>query len=59
MNLTKLVALLKIRIILKNEPNRCTLEEVIAKSRYPDKCPKKRGDLTSDPNFKFQFRKML
>ena len=35
--LVQFVALLEIRIILENEPNRCTLVEVIAKIRYPDK----------------------
>ena len=46
--LAQFVALLKIRIILKNEHNRSTLEEVIAKSRYGTKWPKKRGDLSSE-----------
>ena len=35
--LVQFVALLKIRLILKNEPNRCTLQEVIAKRRYRTK----------------------
>ena len=35
--LGQLVALLEIRIILKDEHNRSTLEEVIAKSKYPTK----------------------
>ena len=33
----KFVALLAIRIILKNEHNQRALEEVIAKNRYPTK----------------------
>ena len=32
--LGQLVVLLEIRVILKNEPNRCILQEVIAKKRY-------------------------
>ena len=35
------IVLLEIRIILKNEHNRCTLEDVIGKNRYPTKWPNK------------------
>ena len=45
-----LLALLEIRNILKNEHNRCTLEEIIAKNMYPANWPKRRGDLTSELN---------
>ena len=41
-NAPSTVALLEIRIILKNEPNRCILQGVIAKIRYPTKWPQKR-----------------
>ena len=44
------VARLEIRIILKNEPNWCTLEVVIAKTRYRTKRPWRRG--TSPPELK-------
>ena len=44
--LVQFVALLEIRIILKNEPNRCILQEVIAKIRYRTNWPQKRDNTT-------------